>query len=191
MIEQEHAELKSIFDKLPFKTKINIFRTFTRNGMEQGDSIFQIEPLTKSTIKISTPTSHKIVEQVEEVRMIERRKGRGDLNGLTDYVIPAVKMIRSGTKHSQVFLELAKKLNVAPQTVSAQCTRSLHISTDEFVQLINSEKISDFLKNKFPYRKEVIEQELSITTSIIQNPTLYYRQYLKCGLNLLCWHRCR
>jgi hypothetical protein len=47
IIEQEHKELTSIFNSLPFKTKINIFKTFTRDGSEQGDCIFQIEPIFK------------------------------------------------------------------------------------------------------------------------------------------------
>ena len=47
IIEQEHKELTSIFNSLPFKTKINIFKTFTRDGLEQGDCIFQIEPIFK------------------------------------------------------------------------------------------------------------------------------------------------
>ena len=47
IIEQQHDELTSIFNSLPFKTKINVFKTFTQNGLEQGDSIFQIEPIFK------------------------------------------------------------------------------------------------------------------------------------------------
>lgn len=47
IIEQQHDELTSIFNSLPFKTKINVFKTFTREGLEQGDIIFQIEPVFK------------------------------------------------------------------------------------------------------------------------------------------------
>lgn len=47
IIEQQHDELSSIFNSLPFKTKINVFKTFTQDGLEQGDSIFQIEPIFK------------------------------------------------------------------------------------------------------------------------------------------------
>jgi hypothetical protein len=45
IIEQQHDELTSIFNSLPFKGKINVFKTFTRDGQEQGESIFQIEPI--------------------------------------------------------------------------------------------------------------------------------------------------
>lgn len=44
IIEQQHAELTSIFNSLPFKTQINIFKTFTQD-LDQGDKIFQIEPI--------------------------------------------------------------------------------------------------------------------------------------------------
>lgn len=160
IIEQEHEELKSIFNSLPFKTKINIFKTFTRDGFEQGDSIYQLEPIIKLKPKVTTLLSNNIVTRIYEEKIIEKSKGRGRLDGLTDYVIPAIKMIRSGAKHTNVFHQLAEKLNVAYQTVNAQCTIVLKINTAKFVELVNSEKISEFLKNKFPDRKEVIEREL-------------------------------
>lgn len=47
IIEQQHEELSSIFNSLPFKTKINVFKTFTREGLEQEDIIFLIEPIFK------------------------------------------------------------------------------------------------------------------------------------------------
>lgn len=47
IIEQQHEELSSIFNSLPFKTIINVFRTFRQDGLDQGDSIFQIEPIFK------------------------------------------------------------------------------------------------------------------------------------------------
>jgi hypothetical protein len=39
---------------------------------------------------------------------------------------------------------------VTYNTVSAQCTRHLGLSTDEFVNLVRNHKIMEFLKNKFP-----------------------------------------
>jgi len=53
IIEQEHDELKSIFNSLPFKTKISVFKIFTRNGLDAGENVFQFEPLfTQSQKKI-------------------------------------------------------------------------------------------------------------------------------------------
>jgi len=69
-------------------------------------------------------------------------------------------MIKSGTRHTDTFHQLVEKLNVRYQTVNAQCTTVLNISTDKFVELVNSGKISEFLKNKFPYKRDVIEREL-------------------------------
>ena len=160
IIEQQHDELTSVFNSLPFKTKINVFRTFTRDGLEQGDSIFQIDPIIKLTSKISILPLKSAVNQTSDKKVIEGKKGRGTLDGLTDYVIPAVKMIKSGTRHTEVFNQLAKKLNVRYQTVSAQCTTVLEINTDNFLDLISSGKISDFLKKKYPYKSDVIDREL-------------------------------
>jgi|ERR1043165_1852041 hypothetical protein len=159
IIEQQHEELTSIFNSLPFKTKINVFKTYRREGLENADSIFQIEPLTQQTkSKISTPVVTLNNNQTSEE--IERRKGRGDNDGLTDYLIPVIKLIKSGTKHTVAFNQLADKLGVAYQTVNAQCTRVLGIGTEKFVELINTGEINDFLKKKFPYRRDVIEREL-------------------------------
>lgn len=160
IIEQQHEELKSIFNSLPFKSKINIFKTFTRDGLEQGDSIYQIEPLINLKTKISTLISNIVVNQIPDAKATEKRKGRGNLDGLVDYVIPAIKMIRNGTRHSDVFHQLAEKLNVRYQTVNAQCTIALNINTEQFIEMVNTGQISEFLKNKFPYRQDVIQREL-------------------------------
>src|ERR1043166_5842334 len=37
IIEQQHEELTSIFNSLPFKTKINVFKTYRREGLENAD----------------------------------------------------------------------------------------------------------------------------------------------------------
>jgi len=160
IIEQQHEELKSIFNSLPFKTKINIFKTFTQDRLENGDSIYQIEPIFKIRSTAFAPTFNNVTNQVTDENATEKRKGRGNLDGLTDYLIPAIKMIKSGTRHTDAFHQLAEKLNVRYQTVNAQCTTVLNISTDKFVELVNSGKILEFLKNKFPYKRDVIEREL-------------------------------
>lgn len=64
IIEQQHDELTSIFNSLPFKGKINVFKTFTRDGLEEGDSVFQIEPIFKERrlpkAESNTPVSRTI-----------------------------------------------------------------------------------------------------------------------------------
>ncbi|MEI6766790.1 MAG: hypothetical protein WCM76_14260 [Bacteroidota bacterium] len=159
IIEQEHEKLKSVFGSFKFKTIINVFKTFTRDGFEHGDAIFQIEPLIKPISRI-TPLTINIVSQQPTEKIFERKRGRGNRDGLTDYIIPAVKLIKNGTKHSDAFHQIADNLNVAYQTVNAQCTTVLHINTNKFLELVNTGKLADFLKNKFPNKHDIIDREL-------------------------------
>jgi hypothetical protein len=70
-------------------------------------------------------------------------------------------MKSSGVDHITAFKQRVKELgDVTYQTVSAQCTRSLGISTDEFVKLVESNEIKSFLKKKYPDKASMIEQEL-------------------------------
>jgi len=89
-------------------------------------------------------------------------RGRKGYDQLEDYLIPAIKLIRNGQHHTDVFKQLADKLKVKYSTVSAQCTRYLGISTYEFANLIKDGKIKYFLKEKLPQRKKVIEEYLLI-----------------------------
>ncbi len=79
---------------------------------------------------------------------------------LPDYVIPVIRLIKNGMSHTDAFKQRAKELNVTPPTVSSQCTRSLNISTKEFVGLVESNRIKSFLKERFPDKASLIEQEL-------------------------------
>ncbi|MFH1370452.1 MAG: hypothetical protein ABII09_04105 [Planctomycetota bacterium] len=78
----------------------------------------------------------------------------------TDYLIPAICMVKKGVKHNDAFNEIATKLGVTYQTVNAQCTRTLKISTEKFVELIKSNRIKTFLKERFPGKADYIEREI-------------------------------
>lgn len=77
-----------------------------------------------------------------------------------DYLIPVIKLMKNGVSHTEAFKIIAKRLNVTSNTVSSQCTRGLNISTNEFVELVKSNKIKLFIKDKFPEKALLIEQEL-------------------------------
>lgn len=160
IIEKQHEELSSIFNSLPFKTKVNVFKTFTRVGVEQGDNIFQFELMTKLSSRIETPSDNNIFIGREVERVTERKRGRGNRDQLTDYIIPAIKMMNNGARHSEAFHQIKDILNVSYQTVNAQCTTRLKINTERFVELVNSGKIVDLLKTTFPDRHAVINKEL-------------------------------
>jgi hypothetical protein len=80
---------------------------------------------------------------------------------LTDYLIPAIRLIKSGVQHPDAFRRIADNLGVSKQTAQAECTVRLdHISTDKFVELINTGKIKSVLKEKFPDKASLIEREI-------------------------------
>lgn len=88
------------------------------------------------------------------------RLGRKGYEQLPDYLIPVIHLIKKGVKHTDAFRQIAKKLRVANSTVSAECTRSLNILTEEFVELVKSNRIKSFLKDRFPSKADYIEREL-------------------------------
>lgn len=93
----------------------------------------------------------------------KRPLGRKGHEQLTDYLIPVIQLIKKGMKHTDAFKQIAKKLkpDVTYQTVSAQCTVRLgHISTEKFVELIKSNRIKSFLKERFRDKADLIEREL-------------------------------
>jgi len=83
----------------------------------------------------------------------QRQLGRKGYKQLDDYLIPVIKLIEIGTGHTEAFHQIANKLNVTYQTVNAQCTRRLDITTEKFVELIRHNKIRPFLKTRFNKRE--------------------------------------
>jgi len=90
----------------------------------------------------------------------KRLLGRKGYQQLPDYVIPVIKLIRNGMSHTDAFKQRVNELDVAYQTVNAQCTLRLNVSTAKFVELVESSKIKSFLKERFPDKASLIEQEL-------------------------------
>lgn len=80
---------------------------------------------------------------------------------LTDYLIPVIRLIVSGVKHTDAFRQIAEELGVKYQTVNAECTRGLKISTEQFLELIKNNEIKSFLKERFPNKASLIEEDLS------------------------------
>jgi len=90
-----------------------------------------------------------------------RLLGRKGHEQFMDYLFPVIRLIRSGVKHTDAFHKIAKKLDVTYQTANAQCTVRLgNISTEKFVELIRTNRIKSFLKDKFPEKASLIEKEL-------------------------------
>ena len=71
----------------------------------------------------------------------ERSLGSKGNSNLEDYLIPIIKLMWSGKSHQEAFREIAKKLDVRYNTVSSQCTISLGLTTDEFIDRVTSKTI--------------------------------------------------
>jgi hypothetical protein len=93
---------------------------------------------------------YRIKKTLEQKRRLDRRYEQ-----LTDHLIPVIRLIKSGVKHPDAFRRIAENLGVTKQTVQLD-----HISTDEFVELISSDKIKSFLKERFPDKASLIEKEI-------------------------------
>ena len=90
----------------------------------------------------------------------EKPLGSKGNNNLEDYLIPVIKLMWSGQDHREAFRQIAKKLDVRYNTVSSQCTRGLGLSTDEFINKVNSKTIVDLIENKYQDQYHMIESQL-------------------------------
>jgi regulator of replication initiation timing len=88
-----------------------------------------------------------------------RPLGKKGNDQFRDYLVPAIRLIKNGMKHTDAFHRVAKDLDVTYQTVNAQCTLRLGISTKRFVELTTSGEIKSFLRKKFPDRGSLIDRE--------------------------------
>ncbi len=90
----------------------------------------------------------------------ERPLGIKGYSNLEDYLIPVIQLMWSGLDHKAAFRKIARKLDVRYNTVSAQCTRALDLTTDEFVRQVKSKSIINLLENKYPDQYQRIKAEL-------------------------------
>lgn len=89
-----------------------------------------------------------------------RELGSKGNENLRDYLIPVLKLIYDGSDYIDAFRIISEKLDVRYNTVSAQCTRALNLTTGEFVQKAKDKSIIQILKQKYSDRIDLIEKEL-------------------------------
>jgi len=90
----------------------------------------------------------------------EKPLGTKGYSNLEDYLIPVIKLMWKGQDHKEAFRQIAKKLDVRYNTVSAQCTRALGLTTDEFVAKVQSRTILDLIESKYSNQYQIIKSEL-------------------------------
>jgi len=90
----------------------------------------------------------------------EKPLGSKGYSNVEDYLIPVIKLMWRGDNHRQAFRQIAKKLDVRYNTVSSQCTRALGLTTDGFINKVNSKTIVDLIEIKFPDKYQIIKDQL-------------------------------
>lgn len=90
----------------------------------------------------------------------EKPLGSKGNSNLEDYLIPVIKLMWNGHNHREAFHQIAKKLDVRYNTVSAQCTRALGLTTDEFVNQVKSKTIVDLIEKKYSDQYHIIKTQL-------------------------------
>ena len=130
------------------------------------DSIREINPRTgfQKSAKRSAPHSSPLTESDVPFRKpanYEKTLGRRGYSNLEDYLIPVIKLMWGGLGHNKAFGEIAQKLDVRYNTVSSQCTRGIGLTTDEFIDRVNSKELIEFLKKRYPDQSQIIKNELN------------------------------
>jgi hypothetical protein len=90
----------------------------------------------------------------------EKPLGSKGYSNLEDYLIPVIKLMWNGDNYREAFHQIAKKLDVRYNTVSAQCTRTIGLTTDEFINQVKSKTIVDLIERKYPGKSHVIKTQL-------------------------------
>ena len=97
-------------------------------------------------------------------RSLDRgRRGRKGNDGLKDYLIPVIKYMKGeNKKHTEAFELVQDDLGLQKRSgsVASVCTRGQGLSTQEFVGHVESGRIIQIMKEKYPQQIELIEREL-------------------------------
>jgi hypothetical protein len=148
-------------------------KMITPEGKIKNLSNSLFDEIEEEKLLVLISTNRLSVEQVEAFNRISsdtkvtppkeeggRELGSKSNENLKDYLIPVLQLIYKGYDYKEAFHIVKDHLNVRYNTVSAQCTRSLGLTTDEFVLMAKNKSVIQLLKDKFPDRIDVIETEL-------------------------------
>lgn len=75
-----------------------------------------------------------------------------------DQVQAVIQLMRTGKSHNEAFQSVAKDFKVTQQAVYSQCTRTLGLNTQKFVEYVEDGRIIGIIKNKYPQQIESINE---------------------------------
>ena len=83
----------------------------------------------------------------------KKNSGKKQNDGIEDYLMPVIElMTKEGKSHTEAFRIVADRLNVLYGTVASQCTRTLGINTEQFVDSVANGSIFQIVGDRFPSR---------------------------------------
>ncbi|MBX5329210.1 MAG: hypothetical protein QHH18_07745 [Candidatus Bathyarchaeota archaeon] len=148
IIDQKTPELDYICKKLPFPTTIIEFKTYTRENISIEVHIHEFQPLFEERIEIR-PKIQEIISSKEVPQKLLQ-------------VLEVADLVFKGEQLNKAFKDIAKQHSVHESTVRDKCTRQLHITTEQFRQLIQDKnRLKSFLKEKYPQHTTLINEKLT------------------------------
>jgi len=120
------------------------------------------ETFPHETSKLLKNVSERKNEKISFTRVPNYQRplgGKGNTN-LEDYLIPVIKLMNQGIEYKKAFHKIKNQIDVRYNTVSAQCTRALGLTTEQFVAQVQSGRIIDLLESKYPGKIKFIREEI-------------------------------
>ena len=153
--ELRELKIKLFSEHENLQERISLYQTLQQNirGLIQQE----IPPLPKKT-PITAPNGRR--SPYRRPSNYEKPLGSKGYSNLEDYLIPVINLIWSGCKHTDAFHQVAKKLDVRVNTVRAQCTKAIGLTTDEFIGQVNSRTIVGLLETKYSDQYRMIRELL-------------------------------
>ncbi len=80
-----------------------------------------------------------------------------DLKIISQDLTPVMKLMADGYNPTDAFASVAKQRYVSPYTVYENCTRRLGLTTSQFVVIVESGTMKEYLLKHFPYDAYLLE----------------------------------
>ncbi len=152
--ELRHLKLKLFSTYEIHNELVSLYNKFLANIDELISSATHQKLTQKEKALQSSPSSHR------KPSNYEKPLGSKGNSNLEDYLIPVIKLMWDGYNHREAFHQIAKNLDVRYNTVSSQCTRALGLTTEEFINRVQSKTIVNLIESKYPDQYHIIKTQL-------------------------------
>lgn len=156
IIDAKTKELEEICETLPFSVKVLVFETYYREKSNVPIHLF--DTLRDYTQKQETFTDFGKISTYT----IESKKTYSYGGETLNQILEVAELVfTQGKSYNEAVKIIAKKRGIYPTTVRDKCTRRIDLTTDQFINLLeDKEKLITFLVERFPDRKDIINERL-------------------------------